>query len=150
MLAADASGDAGLDAGQQQLLDRARQLAVPRTQAWKLLHISRDRLDICADRIGAGPALSFAQLLAVDLLGTDDLLVPSRWPEAAEAVAEWAEQPPDADRDAALVLAEDAIAVLPLGAALAPDDPEFAVSVVQPLMPATQHLLEAIGSAAAE
>jgi hypothetical protein len=148
VIAADADGDAGLDAAQQQMLDLARQLAVPRTQAWKVLHISRDRLDTYADRIGAGPALSFAQLLAVDLLSTDDLLIPSRWPEAAEAVADWAVQLPDADRDAALVLAEDAVAVLPLSEALAPDDPDFALSVVQPLMPATQHLLEEIGSVA--
>jgi hypothetical protein len=140
---------AGLDAAQLRLLERVNTEAVPRTQAWKVLHISRARLDTYADRIGAGAALTFPQLLAVDLLGTDDLLDPARWPEAAAAVAEWAAQLPDADGDAALVLAENAVAVLPSSAAFTPDDPAFAVSVVQPLMPATQHLVEEMDRAGA-
>jgi hypothetical protein len=141
-LAADGGAEPGLDAGQRKMLDRARAIAVPRTQAWKALHISRTRLDTYADRIRAGSTLTFVQLLAVDLLGTDDLLAPARWPEAAGAVAGWAERLPDADADAALVVAEDAFAVLPLAAALTPDDPSFGVSVVQRLMSATQYLLE--------
>jgi hypothetical protein len=142
VLAADGGDEPGLDAGQRKMLDRARAIAVPRTQAWKVLHISRTRLDTYADRIGAGSTLAFVQLLVVDLLGTDDLLAPARWPEAAEAVAGWAEELPDADADAALVVGEDAVAVLPLAVALAPEAPAFDVSVVQPLMTATQYLLE--------
>jgi hypothetical protein len=147
MLTGEGPGDPGLDTAERQLLERARVVAVPRTQAWKVLHISRARLDTYADRIGAGDALTFVQLLAVDLLGTDDVLAPPRWPEATEAVAGWAARLPEADPETALVVAEDAVALLPLIEAFTPDDPAFGVSVVQPLMPATQHLLEELSSA---
>jgi hypothetical protein len=142
LLAAEGGEEPGLDAAQREVLGRARGVAVPRTQAWKALHISRARLDTYADRLGAGPALTFVQLLVVDLLGTDDLLSPMRWPDALVAVDEWAERLPDADLEAALVLSEDAVAVLPLAAALTPDNSALPVSVVQPLMPAAQYLLE--------
>jgi hypothetical protein len=114
-----------------------------------VLHISRARLDTYADRVGADAALTFVQLLAVDLLGTDDLLVPARWPEAAAVVAAWVAQLPDADPDATLVVAEHAVAVMPLTAALTQDDPAFGISVVQPLLAATQYLLEELSSAGA-
>lgn len=149
LLAAPGDGGPGLDAAQRQLLDRARLVAVPRTHAWKVLHISRARLDTYADRIGADAALTFPQLLVVGLLGTDDLLDPARWREAAAAVAGWEAQLPDADPDATLVASEAAVAVLPLTAALIPDGPSFGVSVVQPLMSAVQQLLGELSRAGA-
>lgn len=149
VLAADGGDEAGLDAVQREVLDRARSLVVQRTRAWKPLHISRARLDTYADRIGADAALTFVQLLAVDLLGTDDLLAPARWPEATELVAAWAAQLPDADPDATLVVGEDTVAVMSLTAALARDDPAFGNSVVQPLMTAAQYVLEELSSTGA-
>jgi hypothetical protein len=134
-----------LDAAEQDLLDRARRVSVPRTQAWKVLHISRARLDTYADRIEAGPTLTFVQLLTVSLLSTDDALAAYRWPEAAEAVAAWAEQLPAADPEAALVVSEDAVAVLSFTTALAADAPA-STSVVQLLMDATQYLLGELNS----
>lgn len=147
MLTGEGAGDHGLDAVERRARDRARLITVPRTQAWKVLHISRARLDAYADRIGAGDALTFVQLLAVDLLGTDDMLAPPLWPEATEAVAGWAARLPDADPEMALVIAEGAAVLLPLIEALTRTDPALGVDVVQPLMPATQHLLEELGGA---
>lgn len=148
-LGAEGFGATALDAAQEEVLERACTVAVPRARAWKVLHISRRRLDTYADRIGAGPALTFEQLLAVSLLGTDELLAAARWPDAASAVAAWAARLPDADPEAALVVAEDAVAVLPLPQALTLDDPAFGVSVVQQLMGATKHLLEELSIAGA-
>ncbi|RBY94265.1 hypothetical protein DQ244_02705 [Blastococcus sp. TBT05-19] len=147
VLAADEGDDPDLDAVQRELVDRARNVAVPRARAWKVLHISRARLDEYADRIGAGAALTFAQLLAVNLLGTDDLLAPARWPDVTALVTAWAAQLPDANPDATLVVGEDAVALMPLTAALTRDDHGFGSSVVQPLMPATLYLLEELSSA---
>ena len=63
-------------------------------------------------------------------------------------MAGWAERLPNADWEAALVVGEDAVAV-PLAAALTPDAAAFGVSVVQPLMTATQYLLEELSGAGA-
>ena len=147
----DAVGGAGpgggaFSAAQREVLVRARDIDVPRTQAWKVLHISRKRLDDYADRVGAGESLTLAQLLAVWLLGTDDVTVPS-WPDAAAAVEAWVIQLPDADPASALVVGEQACAVLPLAEVLALHEPRVGICVVQSLMGATRRLLEELATA---
>lgn len=131
---------------QREVLVRAREVEVPRTQAWKVLHISRKRLDDYADRVGAGETLSLSQLLAVWVLGTDDVTVPS-WPDAAAAVEAWVVQLPDADPASALVVGEAACAVLPLAEVLALHEPRVGICLVQSLMSATRRLLDELSTA---
>jgi hypothetical protein len=145
--AADGFGAAALSAAHREVLARARGVEVPRTQAWKVLHISRKRLDEYADRVGAGQVLTLAQLLAVSILGADDLLAAARWSDAAAAVGAWVTQLPDADPAAALVVGEGACAVLPLPEVLALHDAQVGLCVVAGLMGATQRLLDDLSTA---
>ncbi len=67
------TSDRGLEPAERHLLELARLLTLPRTQAWKVLPINRARLDTYADRIGAGDAPTLGQLMAVDLLSADNV-----------------------------------------------------------------------------
>lgn len=135
-----------LDDAEQAALASARAAAVPRTRAWKVLRISRRRLDSYADRIGAGPELIFTELLTVSMLAYGEMLAPEHWPAAAAVVGAWAEQLPVADAHAALVVGENQVAMLPFAAALTLDDPAFGNTIIQWLMDATRSLLEELGS----
>lgn len=120
---------------------------MPRTHAWKVLHVSRKRLDDYADRVGAGPALTFAQLLAVSLLGEDDVLKAARWPAAAQAVDAWVQRLTDGIDESALVVAEDVFAVTSMSEHLELDDWSIGLKAVYPLIGFTRQLLEELSSA---
>ncbi len=143
---ASGSSAAGLSPAHRDVLARARTLEVPRTQAWKVLHISRKRLDEYADRVGAGSVLTLAQLLAVSILGADDVLAAPRWSDAAAAVGAWVRQLPDADPAAALVVGDAACAVLPLGEVLALHA-QLDLCLVAGLLGATERLLDELNTA---
>lgn len=140
-------GAVELTAAQQDVLERARRIIVPRTHAWKVLHVSRKRLDDYADRVGAGPALTFAQLLAVSLLGEDDVLKAARWPAAAQAVDAWVQRLTDGIDESALVVAEDVFAVTSMSEHLELDDWSIGLKAVYPLIGFTRQLLEELSSA---
>ena len=131
------------------VLKHLRHRRVPRTQAWKLLHIQRRRLERYADGMGAGNMLSFGELLAVQILSIDEMLPANLWPQAAAEIIAWAEQLPDADTEQALRLSSEAWVMMrmeeamPLDENLQPvDDPRFGISVVYPLVDQTQLLLD--------
>jgi hypothetical protein len=101
-------------------LRQFRTTLTPRTRAWKVLHISRRRLDDYADRVGAGDELDFGELLTVALLGVDDLHSPEQWRQAARVIRAWLDTGTDAGLDpgAALVVSDERVAVTGTGEAM--------------------------------
>lgn len=67
---------------------------MPRKVAWRVLHISRSRLDKFADTLGAANDLDLSALFAVALLAVDgDHVAPSAWRSAHVALSEWLTDP---------------------------------------------------------
>ncbi len=137
-----------LDTSEQAMLSRARQVVVPRTRAWKLLHISRKRLDLYADRLGAGPQIAFHELLTIALLGIDDLHTASQWGAAATTLAAWLRDTTELDPNAVLLVAGGTVTVSAPGAALSPEGPTPGVEGIYTLTGAVREILLELDRAA--
>lgn len=117
-------------------LERARLIGVRRSVAWKVVHLSRPKLDRYADLLGAGDELSLSELFTIAALGVDGDYIPVvAWPAARRSIDGWLADPNQAPDARLLVTGSDAQLVLGL-----PVDPGTLL-VVMSLVPLLQSVL---------